>query len=171
MILTERKGFKTLARPVILDHEGQEFYTPTKKVNGHYYFNLPPGEYLFTEPLIITKPRPYETKIALPKKQRNLKGPYSITFDNMPHIGEIDHARKVITLDNSLRHQPRHIREFVTQHELGHRFYTNELYCDLYACRKLFERGYNPEQVIQGRQHLSGRNHALTEKLHEILSK
>lgn len=169
MKLSKRQGFKSIARPVILDDTGQHFYTPAQKVGGAYYFNLPAGEYLISEPLTPAAPRAYENRIKLPKPDRNIKASYAVEYDQVPTIGQIDHRARIIYLDKSLLFQPRHVREFVLFHELAHKKYSEELPCDLYAARQLFLKGYNPEQVIEGRQHLSGRNHPLTNELFSIL--
>jgi len=43
---------------------------------------------------------------------------------------------------------PEEVQEFILWHELGHRYYSTEHFCDLYATKRFLESGGNPSQCI-----------------------
>jgi len=43
---------------------------------------------------------------------------------------------------------PNEVRFFILLHELGHRQYKTETYCDQFALKKFLECGYNPSQAV-----------------------
>lgn len=172
MLKTAKKiGIKSQAPPIILNPDNTLFFQPGASLlrNGEYYFNLPPGEYIINDQYRPAPPRNFAAKIKLPKIERNIKRAYEIEYSEVPSKGLIDHEKRKILLDKSLLFQPRHVREFVTLHELAHKQYKTELFCDLKAAKGLLNKGYNPAQVIEGRRLLSGRNHPLTLQLSKIL--
>lgn len=136
----------------IYDERGNLFYIQSKRYKK---WNLPQGNYFsYGKFNKLNNPVKFSTK-PLPQfeKDGKIDLPYELTFTEtlnsektLAYIilnGNVDE----IFIDNSVRDYPIFVQEFIFYHELGHRLYETEKYCDWFAFNKLIELGYNPSQI------------------------
>lgn len=112
-------------------------------------FNLPIGKYSIHGDFVQLS-QPVKRKLpVLPKPERNLKVPrvIEVEYGENPNKATINLMRGKILLDNSFLSFPAYVRTFIFFHEIGHYFYSQEKYCDLFAAKKMLEKGYNPSQI------------------------
>jgi len=160
MKLSEKTGFYAPNPVVVLTPEHDYFY---KSKGGK--FNLPKGKYIVADGAEkLQRPVKYE-KIKLPPRERDYKPKvFSIEYESNPRLATIDHRRGLIILDQSLKNKPV-LRDFVLGHEIAHRRYASEPYCDQYAYNRMLEKGYNPDQIIDLVTELRGGENVLVKSL------
>lgn len=137
---------------VIRSKNGKAFYSSKVRVTK---FNLPKGEYIFDGKFKqLETPVHYKLK-RIPKDEKNyfnLDKDYEIILSDLPCAGMChlykDETPDKIFLDNSLLELPTFCIEFVKEHELAHRRFRTESYCDAVAYNKLIDKGYNPCQLL-----------------------
>ena len=127
---------------------------------------LPAGTYKVPAAHKIVPLRPVKGfKMPMPEKRISKK--YRLEYSNNPNTGSINHKTGIITLDTRLEKAPKNIREFIFLHEIAHKLYNNEHYCDLYAAQNMKKRGYNNADIIEASANFRGINSPLTQKLIE----
>lgn len=155
LILETKTGFSSILPFRIFDNKGILFYSSdfvSKISNGQRQnFNLPSGIYEY-EGYIIKLPNPIKFKeIKLPIPERNKEQrKYKILFGNNPNKCSIFYDKGIILFDKSFLTKPLYIRYNIYFHELGHHFYKTEKLADLYAAKKMLEKGFNPSQIGYG---------------------
>lgn len=160
MKLSEKTGFYAPNPVVVMTPEHDFFY---KSKGGK--FNLPKGDYLMGDGVEkLQKPVVFK-KLRLPRPERSMKPKvFSIEYESNPRLATIDHRRGLIILDQSLKNKPV-LRDFVLGHEIAHRRYSSEPYCDQYAYNRMIEKGYNPDQIIDLVTELRGGENVLVKSL------
>jgi hypothetical protein len=155
LVLLQKSGFSSLLPFRIYDNKGILFYSSdfVNKINEgeKHNFNLPFGSYEFDGFLIpLNKPVEYKN-ILLPKPQRHLqKKPYKIIFGTNANKCTIFYEKGIILFDKSFLSKPLYVRYNIYFHELGHHLYKTEKYADLFAAKKMLEKGFNPSQIGYG---------------------
>lgn len=152
--VTGKTGFrvKDVNIPIIIrDDRGILFYSTESLIPRTTEFNLPTGKYLVDQGYFSQMFLPAAVpNISLPKFERNMpRNPanFKIQFGYNPNKCSVNWLKGTITFDVSFKDKPMNQIDFIYYHEMGHRFYKTEKYCDLYAAKKMLEIGYNPSQV------------------------
>lgn len=136
---------------VIRDCRGILFYSTEPLLPKVTEFNLPAGLYFVDSGTFVeaTMPKKYDYP-ELPKRQRfffpNPKD-FDIRFAPNPNKCTVSWDKKIITFDPSFIDKPLPQLDFIIYHEYGHRLYSTEKYCDLYATYCMLKIGYNPSQI------------------------
>jgi hypothetical protein len=171
LILEKKAGFSSILPFKIFELNGFLFYSSefTDKIEKgeRLDFNIPAGSYKFDGSFIKLQ-FPVATKnITLPLKERNLaKKRYNIVWGNNPNKCTIFYDTGTILFDNSLKSSPLYIKEGIYFHELGHLLYKTEWKADLYAAKKMLEKGFNPSQIgLVGVFGLSDKNNERRENI------
>jgi hypothetical protein len=152
LILEEKTGFTSSLPFEIFEPNGNLFYssdfTDHIAKGERLDFNLPAGEYKYNGSFIkLADPVPVKN-IILPLPERDIKGKrYSIIFGTNPNKCSIFYDTGVILFDNSFKSKPLYIKYGVYYHELGHHWYKTESKADLYAAKKMLDKGFNPSQI------------------------
>ena len=155
LILETKTGFSSILPFRIYDNRGILFYSSefvSKISKGErLFFNLPLGIYEY-EGFIIQLPKPVRQKeIILPEPERKKEfKKYKILFGENPNKCSIFYAKGIILFDNSFLSRPLYERYNIYFHELGHHFYKTEKLADLFAAKKMLEKGFNPSQIGLG---------------------
>ena len=141
-------GFCTVGNVRVYDTDGRPFYF--FNATGKVHFNLPRGKYKIETSLKSAPFRKYRLP-NLPAYERNLPLPqkFVIKYGDNPNTCSVFLREGYILADTSLKDLPTPARTFIYFHELGHYFYTSEEKCDLFAARKMLERGFNPSHVAE----------------------
>lgn len=115
-----------------------------------------------------------KAQILLPPPEKDLKktmGKYKIIKNN--GIGRtpmcISTARKVIYYNDRYEKMPVYARKLIFFHELGHRYYYTEAYCDLYATKRMLEAGYNESTCVKTLKDVLGRDAESIERIESVL--
>ena len=152
LTLTEKKGFSSLLPFSIYDNSGVIFYsdkfTTVISEGKRLFFNLPKGEY-FVKGFIQKLAKPIESEnIELPRPERfkPLKK-YRVIYRKNPNKCTIYYNAGLIVFDASFKRYPKFIRDNIYFHELGHHIYKSEELADLFAAKKMLEKGYNKSQI------------------------
>lgn len=173
LILEHKTGFSSLMPFAIYEPNGQLFYSSdftTKIAEGkRLSFNLPSGVYKFDGSLIkLDSPVPV-VNISLPIWERTyLQKRYDIIFGDNPNKCTIFYDKGVILFDNSIMKMPLYVKYVIYYHELGHHFYSTEKFADLYAAKRLLEKGFNPSQI--GRGFLEGLSERSIDRKMEVVN-
>jgi len=155
IILETKKGFTSILPFKIYDLKEILFYSSdfvSKISQGkRLFFNLPVGIYLL-DGFIIELPKPVKYKeIILPAFERNKpKKNYKIIFGSNPNKCTIFYDKGVILFDSTFLNRPLYERYNIYFHELGHHYYKTEKFADLFAAKKMLEKGFNPSQIGYG---------------------
>lgn len=115
-------------------------------------FNIPdPGNYTSDTNFVVDKIVPIEIpeKLpTLPAAERDRVKPYKIVHNpNLQGSPVVIYTQRdpiIIETSSVFYEYPSPVRKFLLLHELGHRFYKTEEYCDLYALINFVRMGYNP---------------------------
>jgi len=152
--VTTKTGFKVTdpTKPVIIrDNRGILFYSTEDMLPRVKEFNLPIGNYLVEAGSFKPLPLPVLfTYVKLPPYERVMKDDpkkFSIVFQDNPHKCSVIWNLKTIVFDHEFKEKPLPQIDFILGHEYGHRYYTTESKCDLYAVNKMLRQGYNPSQI------------------------
>jgi len=153
LFVDRKSGFDvkdTMIPIVIRDSRGISFYD-TNGLGDVTKFNMPPGEY-FVDSGNFVKSSTVRIfpSIRLPFRERFLfPNPenFAIVFANNPNKCTVNWSARVITFDNSFHERPLPQIWMIFYHECGHRLYSTEEYCDLYAAKCMLHDGYNPSQI------------------------
>jgi hypothetical protein len=155
LILETKTGFSSILPFKIYDNKGILFYSSdfvSKISKGERHsFNLPLGLYT-VDGFLIKLPQPVKYKeIILPKpeRQKEIKK-YKIVFGENPNKCTIFYDRGIILFDKVFLSRPLYERYNIYFHELGHNFYKTEKFADLFAAKKMLEKGFNPSQIGYG---------------------
>lgn len=158
---------------VILDDVHREFYDTSLLENRVWQFNLPAGEYYVMAGKFQQMMSPVNYPLSpLPKPEKKMQNPehFKINYLNNPNTASIHWDDNKIVLDKSLRSATLPELIFILYHEYGHRFYNNEIACDIYAMNRMLKEGYNPSQIGGAIVHtLSDKNYSRKEKLIDSL--
>ena len=152
LILNKKTGFKNVFpyRPLVIrDFRGIVFYS-TVGLKPVECFNLPIGTYYIDLGTILILKEPIKTKkLALPRVERFFPSPenFNIVFDENPNKCTVDWDNELITFDNSFLQADLPSIFGILYHEMGHQYYDTEKYADLYACKMMFDKGYNESQI------------------------
>jgi hypothetical protein len=155
LVLTEKTGFSSILPFKIFDTKGILFYSSefvNKIEKGQrQYFNLPSGIWQLDGFLIkLDKPVKYK-EIILPKPERKKPiATYKIVFRANPNKCSIFYNENLIVFDTSFLTRPLYEKYNIYFHEIGHHFYKTEKFADLFAAKKMLEKGFNPSQIGYG---------------------
>lgn len=151
IICTKKSGFKPLVDGdifYIYDYRGVIFYTNKDLKKNIKAFNLPEGVYFSTSKFIRLKNPIKNKKIILPIKERDLKiNQFKIEFKENKNKATVYYNDGLIIFDLYFKKCPLPDLFFTYFHELGHRFFQTEKYCDLYAAKKMYAMGFNTSQI------------------------
>jgi hypothetical protein len=155
LILEEKTGFSSIMPFDIYESSGILFYSSefTDKISKgeRLNFNLPHGEYKYNGNFIKLDSPVAVKNVPLPMKERRIAGKrYKIEFGNNPNKCTIFYDKGLILFDSSFLNKPLYIKYLIYNHELGHHFYKSEDKADLYAVKRMLERGFNPSQIGRG---------------------
>lgn len=154
LFVDKKTGFRVtdVYKPIIIrDERGISFYNTEPLVPKTTEFNLPPGEYYVDSGAFVKaaipvwyprKPMPFQQRIFMPDP-----GKFKIEFGINPNKCSVLWDEGVILFDESFLDRPRNEVDFILGHEMGHRYYKTEAYCDLYAANLMLKWGYNPYQI------------------------
>lgn len=151
--VNSKTGFRNMTNGRVLIHDSYDrpFYDTREIDNVVYRFNLPEGEYILREGMINRLPTPVDYPLLpLPYPERiKRKNPenFKVLFAPNPHKCTVDWRGETITYDTVFKHAPLPILVLIYQHEIGHRFYNTENYCDRFAHNYMITAGYNPSQI------------------------
>ena len=153
LTLENKAGFmvRDVNTPVIIrDERGILFYTTEPILPRVKHFNLPAGKYLvdsgdfsqtdFFKPKLLRLPAPQGKQVKNPDK-------FKIEFGDNPNKCSVFWKKDLILFDKSFAEKPLPIVYFILFHEWGHRYYTKESYCDMFAANVMLLRGYNTSQI------------------------
>lgn len=152
LVINQITGFTTVLPFKIVDERKIEFYssdfTNAISKGERLNFNLPKGVY-FYDGSFTKLNKPVEHKpIELPPFERNFpKRKYKIMFGNNINKCTINHLTGVILFDNAFKIAPKYVLVDIYLHEMGHRYYKTEHLADLYATKRMLEKGFNKSQI------------------------
>ena len=152
LIIEEKTGFTTSLPFVIFETGGQIFYssefTDHIEKGERLNFNLPAGSYKFNG-FFQKLDKPVAMKnILLPPRERNIpRRKYQIIFGTNPNKCTIFYESGVILFDSKYKNAPLYVKYGIYYHELGHHWYKSEDKADLFAAKKMLEKGFNPSQI------------------------
>ena len=152
--VTEPTGFKSETSPVFIFEEkrGLPFYVHKgNKSGGHFYFNLPKGNYLTENNLVkLKEPIPCYLPL-LPKPEKKGKFPKKAKVEVVinPNKASILIGSHEIFVDEQIAKKPLPVIYYILFHEAGHYLYHDEEKCDTFAIRMMLKRGFNPAQCFQ----------------------
>lgn len=156
-MLNNKKAVKVrvlnFARPfVVTDREGIIYYL--KQGKQEYMFNLPAGEFYFSQPvqiLNIGPPIEYRLKKNLPRPEHEFKNfRFSIkTEPGQKGLAKITFPEGIISVNEKFHKLPAPVQYWIVEHEKGHQFYATEEFADMYALKKYLSAGFNPSTIIQ----------------------
>lgn len=154
LILEQKTGFASRMPFNIYDTRGNVFYSDTFcntiKEGRVLKFNMPAGNYKY-DGNFIKLDQPVSTmNITLPTPERNMSNKmkrYNIIFGDNPNKCTIYYDDGIILFDSSFLDKPLYVKYGIYYHELGHHFYTTEWKADLYATKKMLDKGFNPSQI------------------------
>lgn len=149
---------------LILDSKKRPFYY-REGLTRPFAFNLPFGTYYSNVPLRkLDKPVFYTMpKLKRPYHFQRYPGKFKIIYANNPNKCSVNLDRGIIIFDNSFKHEPRFVRDFIKFHELGHYHYSgrdqeSEVDCDTFAAYCMITIGYNPLQARVASRYSLGNN-------------
>ncbi len=135
----------------IRDDRGILFYSTEAILPRCTKFNMPTGIYFVDSGSFKQSAFPKQYPfIKLPQRQRYFfpnPAKFEIRFGNNPNKCTVNWDMKYILFDNAFKNKPQPQVDAIFYHECGHRFYTTEKFCDIFAVKKMLEIGYNPSQV------------------------
>lgn len=137
----------------LTNREGRTLYYFENPERKRVTFNIPTGEWQtdndltrLRRPLIYVCP-----KLPKPDKTGDIK-PLKYFVEDNPNKCSIDVKTGNVIIDKSIFEKDIPFLCFVLFHENGHFFYkggtfSGEACCDIFAAKKMMERGYNPSQI------------------------
>ena len=133
----------------VIDNDTKEIFYQT--IKGQKYFCLPQGNFTISQSF---KKLPFNRKfIFTPIKEREknyfFKEFAPLKFSKNPNVATVYHEKKEIVFDNKLKEQPFLFQAFILYHEIGHKYFNTEWKCDVFACHKLLNSGYNQSQILK----------------------
>lgn len=154
LVLQDKTGFKNIApgTPIIIrDARGHLFYETLSFNKPVMQFNMPAGVYYIDSGSFspMSVPVNYEL-ITLPPKERHRKSPknFRVLKGDNPNKCSVLWDKNLIVYDRGLFDtSSKPIIVFMFGHEVGHRFYRTERYCDLYSANYMLKKGFNPSQI------------------------
>jgi hypothetical protein len=173
LILEHKTGFSSLLPFAIYEAGGQLFYSSdfTTKINDgqRLNFNLPAGVYKYDGSFTKLDFPVSVVNISLPPWERTyMQKRYDIIFGSNPNKCTIFYDKGVILFDSSIMQKPLYVKYVIYYHELGHHFYKTEKYADMYAAKRLLEKGFNPSQI--GRGFMEGLSEKSVDRKMEIVN-
>lgn len=152
LILEEKTGFSSLLPFEIFEPNGQLFYssdfTDHIAKGERLDFNLPAGEYRYNGSFTKLSSPVKVLPIALPPKERNIERKrYNIQFGANKNKCTIFYKEGLILFDTSFKNKPLYVKYCIYYHELGHHWYKTESKADLFAAKKMLDKGFNPSQI------------------------
>lgn len=154
LFLDKKTGFRVtdIYKPIVIrDDRGLLFYTTEALVPKVKEFNLPPGEYMIDSGSFTPTRIPrYYPLIPMPLQQRFFRpdpDTFDIKFGHNPNKCSVIWDKKTILFDSSFRDRPRPEVDFIMGHEMAHRYYGTEKFCDMYSANCMLKMGYNPSQI------------------------
>lgn len=158
--LNYKAGFRNVTgkRVLILDSNYKEFYDSDKCQHKVWNFNLPAGTFYLAEGKLRQTMYPVEYALeSLPIKEKHLRfdpEKFPVVYGENRFTGTVywdpersPYGKNVILFDKSMRYKSIPEQVFIYYHECGHRFWDNELACDIYASNRMLADGYNPSQI------------------------
>jgi hypothetical protein len=144
--INKKEGFFCPSDVIIFTPDGLVFYEK-KNLGEGIYFNLPKGEYITECKLNKIGFINYSLPKLPPKQKQNKIGKFKINVSENPNKASIYINSGKIIIDKNIVNKNKYVWVFILLHELGHYFYFNEHYCDLFASRIMLKNGYNPSQI------------------------
>lgn len=152
LILEHKTGFSSTLPFEIFEPNGNLFYssdfTDHIAKGERLDFNLPAGEYKYNGSFIKLSSPVNVLNVTLPLKERNIeKKRYEIKFGDNPNKCTIFYKEGIILFDSSFKSKPLYVKYCIYYHELGHHWYKTESKADLFALKKMLDKGFNPSQI------------------------
>ena len=152
LTLEKKTGFRSTLPFTIFEPNGQIFYSSdfTDKIEKGkaLEFNLPAGEYKYDGSFIKLDAPIKVENIGLPFPERNIQRKrYNIVFGDNPNKCTIYYDTAEILFDSQYLNSPLYIKYGIYYHELGHHWYSTEGKADLFAVKKMLDKGFNPSQI------------------------
>jgi len=149
--VNKKTGFKNPSNCIynIYDFRGIFFYSNDILKDKNKPFNLPEGTF-YTDIILAKLPEPVKNRrIYLPYPERVIKvnKPFKFIFCDNINKATIKYGECVIYIDNSFKKKTLPEIIFMYYHELGHLYYKSENKADLYATKKMLQKGYNKSQI------------------------
>ena len=153
LILERVTGFESRDNTIkVCGENGRTLYYFQNPLQKRVTFNLPQGNWNTESELRELK---RSLKYVCPKLPPPTKKPIvkSLSYEvgNNPNKCSIDTKTGKVLIDKSIAKKDIPFLTFVLFHENGHFFYTGggegENFCDIWAGKKMLERGYNPSQI------------------------
>lgn len=93
---------------------------------------------------------PARFNVEMPFRQRNRAKPYEITTNHtLSHTPARIHTHSGrIEVSPAFHQFPIFAQKFIIAHELGHFYYQDEEYADMFAAQSMLKRGYNPSSIM-----------------------
>lgn len=154
LIVSHKSGFISSSPEVQIEKDGMPFYYMKRK--GRFImFNMPVGNYELVKGLVTAKPFIDYPLLDLPDVKGTLPTNIKIHYKENPNKCSVDISNKKVMhvwFDNSFKHFPSWVRDWILGHEAGHYLYhghglQSEINCDLFACNVMFAKGLNPSQI------------------------
>lgn len=132
------------------------FFRPNAKNLKSIKVNFPrPGIYSIeneaSAELMPLQKKTFDIKLPKPERTQSA-GPGQIflteNFDVEHTPARINAASGEVQICKGFDDLPNEVRFFILLHELGHRLYKTETFCDQYALKNFLDRGYNPSQAV-----------------------
>ena len=169
VLLSKITGFACRDRVICIKQRGDNktLYFQDNPEEIEMTFNLPPGKWTTKNKLRkLKRPLVYICPpLAEPELKREIK-PFKFRVDKNPNKVTISFAFKNfadIKCDPEIWNQSIPAFVFVMMHEHGHYYYggkdkdkdpvgynRSETNCDIFACNKMLQNGFNPSQCIWG---------------------
>lgn len=138
----------------MIDKFGRLWYFRPQMKAGLFKFNQPYAGRFFCRGFTPVKIEPLSHiryDIDLPKFEREnnpeLKSIEAGLIGHSPALVFAKQGRVIIDKEKFAK-MPPPVRLFVLLHEMGHRHYTTEHYCDIFALKKFLEMGFNPSTAF-----------------------
>jgi hypothetical protein len=173
-LVVSGNGFKTV---FVLNKDGKTYYmrkfdTPQTvcKIRipdiGQYSVILD-GKGLGLDSIKFEKLVPAKFQVTMPFRQRNRAKPYEIVTNySLTHTPARIHTFSGrIEVSPQFHTFPIFAQKFIIYHELGHFYYQDEPFADMFAAKMMLEKGYNPTSIMYTLINVLKRSPLATERL------
>lgn len=146
---------KEMSGPVSMkDERGRLWYFRPNIKAGHFKINVPNVGQYFIKGAKVEKVLPLQKtvhNIVLPPYERQGNPPVKAVYQKRD-IGKtpakIYAKHGVVFVGDRFNLLPPPVRLFILMHEAGHRYYSTEHFCDLYALKCFLDAGYNGSTAL-----------------------
>lgn len=137
-------------RVLIFDNKNRLYYQREAKSAK---VNFPKSGFYFFKNCKIINQLPLQKNVPnfelpIPERRREVKFPKIVFNDKFNSPARINTHESIIELGKNFKSLSIPSRLFILLHEIGHLYYTNEHYCDLFAYYHFCKLGYNNSQAF-----------------------